>query len=152
MSLLKLKTKLKNLKGTSSIEFLAVFVFLFFFFVLILDIALFFRQVYLVQTIADETIARLTVEKQCSKDLPSTIIIANKATSFYYADLQFSASSQNHKIVKLKTDGDKYSFLIQCRNEITPDSLIFTLKYKGVFLYRTGKVITSNISVNTTYY
>lgn len=152
MSLQKLQFFKKNFKGSSSIEFLAVFAFLFVFFILILDVALFFRQIYLVQTIADEVMARLNTEKQCSKDLADTMITANKAVSFYFEKQNFAASSKNKKTVKITTSDDKYTFLISCRNEITPDSLVFIYKYKGIVMYRGGKSISSNVSVNTTYY
>ena len=55
-------------------------------------------------------------------------------------------------MVELSANQNKYNFLISCRNEITPDSLIFVYKYKGVMMYRNGKEISSNVSVNTTYY
>ncbi len=140
------------IKSSSAIEFLAVFSFLFVFFILILDVGLLFRQIYLVQTIADEVTTKLTIEKQCSSDLYKTAQIANNVISFYFTTREFSYESKNGKAVQLSTDDNKYNFLISCRNEITPDSLIFTYYYKGIIVYRKGRYITSNISVNTTYY
>ena len=96
--------------------------------------------------------ARLNTEKQCSKDLADTMITANKAVSFYFEKQNFAASSKNKKTVKLTTSDDKYTFLISCRNEITPDSLVFIYKYKVIVMYRGGKSISSNGSVNTSYY
>lgn len=152
MKCLRLKFNKRKLKCSSAIEFLAVFAFLFIFFITILEIGLFFRQVYLVQTIADETISRLTIEKQCSANTDKTAEIANKVISFYYGDAIFSSEKNEGKSVKLADDDERFVFLITCRNKITPDSLIFIYKYKGIFMYRGGKEMSSNISVNTTYY
>ena len=63
------KTSLTKRYAQGSIEFMVVFVVLFALFVGILDISLFFRQVYLVQTVSDEIMARLTVGHLCSGQL-----------------------------------------------------------------------------------
>lgn len=151
MKMHKIKFNKQNSNASSAIEFMAVFSFLFVFFILILDVGLFFRQIYLTQTIADEVLSRLTIEKQCSANLEKTAEIANETVAFYFIEQNFTATKKN-KMVELSANQNKYNFLISCRNEITPDSLIFVYKYKGVMMYRNGKEISSNVSVNTTYY
>ena len=151
MTLHKINFNKQSSNASSAIEFMAVFSFLFVFFILILDVGLFFRQIYLTQTIADEVLSRLTIEKQCSANLEKTAEIANETVAFYFIEQNFTATKKN-KMVELSANQNKYNFLISCRNEITPDSLIFVYKYKGVMMYRNGKEISSNVSVNTTYY
>lgn len=151
MKIHKIKFNKQSSNASSAIEFMAVFSFLFVFFILILDVGLFFRQIYLTQTIADEVLSRLTIEKQCSANLEKTAEIANETVAFYFIEQNFTATKKN-KMVELSANQNKYNFLISCRNEITPDSLIFVYKYKGVMMYRNGKEISSNVSVNTTYY
>lgn len=151
MKMHKIKFNKQGSNASSAIEFMAVFSFLFVFFILILDVGLFFRQIYLTQTIADEVLSRLTIEKQCSANLEKTAEIANETVAFYFIEQNFTAIKKN-KMVELSANQNKYNFLISCRNEITPDSLIFVYKYKGVMMYRNGKEISSNVSVNTTYY
>ena len=59
MKMHKIKFNKQSSNASSAIEFMAVFSFLFVFFILILDVGLFFRQIYLTQTIADEVLTRI---------------------------------------------------------------------------------------------
>ncbi len=151
---MKLKSVFKKNKSSASIEFLAVFSFLFMFFILILDVALYFRQLYMVQTIADEALARLAASSECYSDTNDTADIIQETIENYFGTYDFSVVKTKSNILSIYTsDNDRdYKFLLTCRNSKTPDSLIFTYTYKGIFMYRSGKTITSNTSVNTTYY
>lgn len=64
-----MKNNIQKIKASSVLEFLVVFIILFIFFITIIDIGLFFREVYLVQTLADETLSVLQTEHACSYDL-----------------------------------------------------------------------------------
>ena len=139
-------------QASGSIEFLAVFVCLFIFFILIIDVALFFRQIYLIQTIADETIANLSVSRQCGESESDTISIVRQTLKNYFGTRDFSYSAANDKTIEMAADDGDFKFILTCRNSTTPDALIFTYKYKGIFMYRSGKNITSNVSSNTSYF
>ena len=110
MKMHKIKFNKQSSNASSSIEFMAVFSFLFVFFILILDVGLFFRQIYLTQTIADEVLSRLTIEKQCSANLEKTAEIANETVAFYFIEQNFTATKKN-KMVELSANQNKYNFL-----------------------------------------
>lgn len=146
-----MKKRMKNkLVSSGSIEFLVVFVVLFIFFITIIDIGLFFRQIYLVQTLSDEVMANLQAGHTCSADLSETAAAMTRAIHYYYgANPTFSA---NYAGGFYNFNGGDFTFSLSCRTPNVPDTLSFGYSYKGLFLYRNGKRIYSNYSANTSYY
>lgn len=183
------KTSLTKHYAQGSIEFMVVFVVLFALFVGILDISLFFRQVYLVQTVSDEIMARLTVGHLCSGQLieqeedegdfggpwgfdhgnqnnsqnkETTVrdsseterVIIDTVYNYFGRNVELEVTdSSNYGISLQSTDADNaFKFTISCRNSATPDVLYFSHVYKGLFWFRSGKIINSNPSSNTSYF
>ena len=143
----KMKNKIKS--AQSSLEFLVVFVVLFTFFVGILDLGLFFRQMYLVQTLSDEVLARLETNHSCSHDLALTTDIMKESIKYYHGanpELTFVYDSGFYNF-----KSDRYYFSLSCRNPKTPDALSFGYLYKGIIFYRSGRMIFSNYSSNTSF-
>lgn len=155
-------------KGTGSIEFLFVFVVLFLFFICILDIGLFFRQVYTVQTLSDEVLAKLETARVCYDDPNSSdagldkndgkknsevvLETMNNAIKFYYGSNQSFTGSYSNGFYNFTTNNGTYKFQLTCRNAYTPDTLGFVYKYKGLIFYAGGKEISSYYSTNTSFY
>lgn len=147
-----MKNNIQKIKASSVLEFLVVFIILFIFFITIIDIGLFFREVYLVQTLADETLSVLQTEHACSYDLDKTArIMTGKIYTYYEKNVSLRAEDENG-FLKFSDSEQKYIFNLSCRNPITPDALLFGYKYDGIFLYKRGKMIFSNYSANTSYF
>lgn len=142
------KNKLQK-KATGPVEFLAVYVCLFLFFMGILDISLFFRQIYLVQTVSDEALARLEVEHVCGNN-DSTKKILREVIKNYYGDTPEFTGIYRDGIYKFTED--KYSFQLICTTSTVSDSLAFSYKYTGLFFYQKEREIFSNFSSNTSFY
>ncbi len=141
---------LKPVKSQSIIEFPVVFIVLFIFFIGIADITLFFRQVYLVQTLSDEALARLETEHSCSADLSKTTDVLSKTTHIYYGVSPDFSSTYDSGFYNFSSE--KFHFSLLCRTPNTPDMLSLRYKYKGIFFFAAGTDIASNFSSNTLYY
>lgn len=156
-----------------SIEYMVVFSLLFITFVFVLDIALFFRQIYLVQTASDEILSRLVVGHLCSGRLVDNVhdgddeedvvtqindFTETKETieyvikSYFSFDVALGVGESSNYGINFSTNDDKFNVALSCRNYATPDVVYFSYNYKGLLLYRNGKIINSNPSSNTSYF
>ena len=165
--------KTNKLISQGSIELLVVVVILFIFILGIMDIALYFRQVYVVQTISDEVLARLKTASVCYYEAGSydsrtfsgeyteenvqnrVKSIMKKAIKYYYnKDVDFSVlvNPSTNKIAAYKSPDNVFVFNVYCSKTSTPDYVYFSHLYKGMFLYPNGKRLYSNLSTNTTLF
>ena len=146
-------SKFKKRPASSAIEFLVVFVILYTLFFTVVDIGLYFRQVYNVQTVSDEALSLLLSKNSCSstdgiQEVKSTF--ADVIHNYYNKTPAFNVSSKNNNLAF--KSGDDFTFFLTCRNEHTPQKLVFAYKYKGIFVYRDGVMINSTPSVNISYF
>ncbi|MCD8024795.1 MAG: hypothetical protein LUE64_04605 [Candidatus Gastranaerophilales bacterium] len=142
-------TETKKKLSQGAIEFLAVFVLLFTFFMILVDTALFFRGIYMVQTASDEALARLTSEHLCSSDLADTSEILSTVSDAYFGvNVNFSVSEADNIYT---FSGGNFYYILYCRSGYVPDALELCYNYNGLLMFRNHQ-ICSGFSANTNYF
>lgn len=141
--------KIKFNKAQSSLEFIVVFIVLFLLFIGILDFGLFFKQIYLAQTISDEVLAKLQSRNNCSADIDATMDVMSQVVEIYSnagVVFQYELKQGFHNFT---ADGHKFSLF--CRNANTPDSVSYSTRYSGILFFE-NQILHSNYSSNTHFF
>ena len=156
---------IKKIKAQGVLEFTAVVVILFIFVVGVIDIALFFRQVYMTQTVSDQVLARLTNTAVCSgshtvysdegsveiDDSATILNIMNDSISYYFSvHVDFEKDSTPSDDYFSSYTAGNFKFTLSCKSDTVPNSIMLTRKYKGILFFTGGTSIKSNMSTNTT--
>lgn len=156
MKRIDLKNNVHIKKSQSGIEFLVVFSILMVFFIIVADIALFFKEIYSTQAVADEALARLVSARQCGNAAlvrPSLITAIENYHSGFRGLVRLNYTGNTTAGTYTSDDANRrFIFSVRCRNTNTPSSIVFTYRHYGLFMFLNGKYITSNVSTNTTFY
>ncbi len=137
-------------RASGTLEFLVVFVVLFIFFMTITDIGLYFREIYLVQTVSDEAQSKMSANGICINDIEKTKEIFKDTIHTFYNTIPNLTLSTKDGFNSL--EDDNYTFKFLCHKDNLVDNIIFEKKYSGLFLFKPYVLIKSNNSSNTLFY
>ncbi len=154
---------MKKIHAQNSIEFIVIVVSLIMFALLATDIALYYRQTYLVQTIADETLQKLSSDGTCSSSDEVKNYLSSVVRSFYnlhsgnipsFITRNVVAKYPGYIFISENSKGGEgeYVFSVICKNSASPIMTNFSYKYKGLFIFKSTAYINSNPAVNNIYY
>lgn len=140
--------KTKHKIAGSSIEYLIVIVMLFSIFIIIVDIALYFRECYIVQNFADTLLINLQDAHTCTNIDNVTELVNRKIYNSFSKGEALTGTLEGNVLTLRSND---FLVIINCKNDTIPSSLIAQYKYDGIFLYK-NHIINSSPSVNLSHY
>ena len=150
----------KRKKALSTLEITVVVVMLFVMFIVVIDMSLYFRQPYLIQSLNDELLTKIQLAHNCYNGEVNKFVIHDAIKKHYNKDIIVSCNNcieadEEEDEIDYPTkkvyeyDASPFKIILSCKNPQVPDSILSEYQYNGIFLYK-NKKLTSNPSTNTT--
>lgn len=141
-------------RAFTTIEFSVVVLLLIIIFVSFIDMSLFFRAPYRLQTFSDEALVKLQNVQNCSDVNVVRNAIIPLARKHFGKDFEFTDSvmSGSPDSPVLILNESPLNISIQCNNPYMAGSVLVQEDYNGIIMYKNRRLISNPVSKKDSYY
>ncbi len=140
-----------KLNAAAGFEFLIVSIMIFVFFMVFIDLALYFRQYYLVQAANDEIFVRLDYLASCDNPNNMKNVAAATLNLYYSANFEFDMVCEGDSLNRSCSLSDDRMIVNFVCNKNKLDTVTSEYLYNGIFMFK-GSYISSSPSSSVSYY